>query len=142
MIMKRDFILILILSCLALLLAACGGNVVQAKDGSSVQLTIEALDILQFTPDKPSIPAESEVALTFKNEGSLDHNFIIAADEIDPFKVSEADALAGINTGIVPGGEKTSLTFKAPPAGTYTFVCVVPGHAAAGMVGSLTITEP
>ncbi|HRQ42602.1 MAG TPA: plastocyanin/azurin family copper-binding protein [Chloroflexota bacterium] len=136
---KRDFTLFFLLSCAAFLLAACSGSFVEAKNVASVQLAVEGLDTLQFTPDKASIPAESEVELTFKNVGSLDHNFVIMAGEIDPFNLSEADALAGINTGIVPGGEKTTLTFKAPPTGTYTFVCVVPGHAAAGMVGTLTI---
>jgi uncharacterized cupredoxin-like copper-binding protein len=139
---KRDFTLIFLLACAAFLLAACGGNIVEAKDTAPVRLTIEGADTFQFTPDKASIPAESEVALTFKNVGNLDHNFIIAAGEIDPFSLSEADALANINTGIVPGGEEAELTFKAPATGTYTFVCVVPGHAATGMVGTLTITEP
>lgn len=139
---KREFILFFLLSCATFLLAACSGSIVEAKNASSVLLEVEGLDTLQFTPDRSSIPAESEVELTFKNAGNLDHNFIIAEGEIDPFTLSEADALAGINTGIVPGGEKTILTFEAPPIGTYTFVCVVPGHAAAGMVGTLSITEP
>lgn len=139
---KREFILFFLLSCATFLLAACSGSIAEAKNTNSIQLQVEGLDTLQFTPDRASILAESEVELTFKNAGNLDHNFIIAAGEIDPFNLTEADALAGINTGVVPGGEKTTLTFEAPPIGTYTFVCVVPGHAAAGMVGTLSITEP
>lgn len=139
---KQDLTLFFLLSCTAFLLAACSGSVAEAKNAASIQLEVEGLDTLQFTPNIASIPAESEVELTFKNAGNLDHNFIIAAGEIDPFNLNEADALAGINTGIVPGGEIANLTFKAPPTGTYTFVCVVPGHAAAGMVGSLTVAEP
>ncbi len=79
--------------------------------------------------------------LTFKNVGRLDHNFIVAAADVDLFAVTEADALSGINTGIVQAGGEVSMTFTAPSAGTYTFVCVVPGHAAGGMVGTLTVTE-
>ena len=138
---KQDLTLFFLLSCAAFL-AACSGNSAEAKNAASVQLEVEGLDTLQFTPNSASVPAESEVELTFKNAGNLDHNFIIAAGDIDPFNLNEADALAGINTGIVPGGEKTTLSFKAPAAGTYTFVCVVPGHAAAGMVGTLTVAEP
>ncbi len=33
------------------------------------------------------------------------------------------------------------MTFAAPAAGTYTFVCVVPGYAAGGMAGILTVTD-
>ena len=139
---KREFILFFLLSCATFLLAACSGSIAEAKNTNSIQLQVEGLDTLQFTPDRASILAESEVELTFKNAGNLDHNFIIAAGEIDPFNLTEADALAGLNTGVVNKKKKTTLTFEAPPIGTYTFVCVVPGHAAAGMVGTLSITEP
>lgn len=139
--MKPHFALFF-LGCAAFLLAACGGTSAAAQDRPAVQLTVEGLDTLQFTPSQTSIPAETEVDLTFNNVGKLEHNFILAAAEVDPFTLSEADALAGINTGVLAGGESTSLTFVAPPTGTYTFVCVVPGHAAAGMVGTLTVTDP
>ena len=139
---KQDFTFVFLVTCATFLLAACGGNIVRANDTAPVRLIVEGADTFQFTPDKASIPAESEVALTFKNVGNLDHNLIIAAGEMDPFSLSEADALVNINTGIVPGGEEAELTFKAPATGTYTFVCVVPGHAATGMVGTLTVTEP
>ena len=140
--MKPPFANFFLLFCAAFLLAACGGTTAVAQDKPAVQLIVEGLDTLQFTPDKTAIPAEATVELTFKNVGKLEHNFILAANEVDPFALSEADALAGINTGVLAGDESTSLTFTAPPLGTYTFVCVVPGHAAAGMVGTLTVTEP
>lgn len=138
----KKLFLSFVMSWAIVLLAACSGNVVNAKNAASVELIIEGLDSLQFTPDSPSIPAAAKVDLTFRNAGNLDHNLIIADGELDLFDLSEAHALAGISTGIVPGGEITTLSFKAPPAGIYKFVCVVPGHAAAGMTGTLTVTEP
>lgn len=38
----------------------------------------------------------------------------------------------------VPVGAELPVTFEAPP-GAYEFVCAIPGHAEAGMVGSLTV---
>jgi uncharacterized cupredoxin-like copper-binding protein len=50
-----------------------------------------------------------------------------------------AIAIQGHGSGQVvqPGGTST-LTAKLA-AGTYTFICPVPGHAAAGMTGTLTV---
>lgn len=140
--MKRSFTLFLLLFCAALVLTACGSNIVEAQNAAPFRFMVESADTFQFAPDKVSIPAESRVVLTFRNVGNLEHNFIVAAGEIDPFNLHMTDALAEINTGIVPGGEEATLTFKAPPPGAYTFVCVVPGHAAAGMRGTLTVVEP
>jgi uncharacterized cupredoxin-like copper-binding protein len=39
-------------------------------------------------------------------------------------------------------GESTTETFTAPSEpGDYAFLCVVPGHAEAGMVGTLTVSQ-
>ena len=37
------------------------------------------------------------------------------------------------------GGEQETVTFTAPAAGTYTFLCTVPGHYDTGMSGTLTV---
>jgi uncharacterized cupredoxin-like copper-binding protein len=48
-------------------------------------------------------------------------------------------AIQGHGSGQVvqPGG--TSTVTATLSAGTYTFLCPVPGHAAAGMTGTLTV---
>lgn len=139
---KREVTLFVLLFLASFLLSSCNGSAAEAKYSGAVTLEIEGLDTLAFAPASASIPADSEIELTFRNEGNLDHNLMIVASEIDPFDLNEADAMSGINTGVVPRREKTTLSFRSPPAGTYTFVCVVPGHAAAGMSGTLTVFEP
>ena len=47
------------------------------------------------------------------------------------------DVAAGIK--VLNPGENGTATVPALPAGTYTFLCTVPGHYAAGMKGTLTI---
>lgn len=43
-------------------------------------------------------------------------------------------------TGLAGNGETVEVTFKAPAeAGSYTFLCTFPGHAAVGMKGTLTV---
>jgi azurin len=36
-------------------------------------------------------------------------------------------------------GESDTITFTAPAAGTYDYICTFPGHALAGMHGTLTV---
>jgi azurin len=43
-------------------------------------------------------------------------------------------------TGLAGNGETVEVTFKAPAeAGSYTFLCTFPGHAAVGMKGTLVV---
>jgi plastocyanin len=43
----------------------------------------------------------------------------------------------GVNLDVPVGGTRT-VTFTAA-AGTYKFICTIPGHAAAGMRGTLIV---
>lgn len=140
---NRESKFLFLILCIIFLSIACTGSIIAIQDDTLiVQLEIEGSDNLQFNPNVVSVSDDSKVELTFKNVGNLDHNLILVSDEVDISDVSEVDALAGINTGILLGGESTILTFNTPPTGTYTFVCVVPGHAVAGMVGKLIIDDP
>ena len=63
--------------------------------------------------------------VTFKltNKGRLKHDFKIA----------------GKKTALVAPGKSGSVTVTLKK-GTYTYICTVPGHAAAGMKGKLKVT--
>ena len=135
----RRVISILMMATIALGLAACGGGEPAAPP--AVALTVEGLDTFQYNPPTLSMPAGAEVTLTFKNSGGLDHNFILVSEATDVLSVSEADALGGVNAGTVAAGNETTFTFTAPAVGTYKYVCTIAGHAAGGMVGTLT-TSP
>jgi uncharacterized cupredoxin-like copper-binding protein len=119
-------------------LVACGGGEPAAPE--SVSVVVEGTDALQFSPTSLSVPAGSKVDLTFKNVGGVDHNFMVVPNDADPLTVTESSAIAGIKTETISGLTDANITFTAPPAGTYKYVCTTPGHAAAGMVGTLTVT--
>jgi len=136
--MKR-IIFILVVGTIALMLAACGGGEPEAPP--PVSLTVEAADSFEYLPTMLAVPAGAQVTLTLKNTGGLDHNFVLVSESTDPLSVTEADALGGVNAGTVAGGSEKTFTFTAPTAGTYKYVCTVPGHAAGGMVGTFTATS-
>ena len=135
--MKRN-LLLLVLAVTAVLLVACGGS--ETPTPAPVTLTFKGLDEFKYDPSTASVAAGSQVTVNFENVGVLEHSWILVADSADPATVSEADALAGATTGNVPAGQSKTLTFTAPAAGTYKFVCAVAGHAVGGMVGTLTVT--
>lgn len=76
-----------------------------------------------FEPATFTIPANTDVTLTFKNEGFLAHDFVIQ----DPKFVSD----------VLANGGTTELTVNLKP-GTYTFYCSQIGHRQMGMEGTLT----
>ena len=84
--------------------------------------TIVMRDIF-FEPEEMTIPADTGVTFTLANEGVTLHNF-----SIDALDVS-VDVDAGASKEVVIDA----------PAGTYEYYCNVPGHKAAGMVGTLTV---
>jgi outer membrane protein assembly factor BamB/plastocyanin len=95
----------------------------EAGSGGGDAVEVDMVD-LAFQPNTFTIPANMDVEATFHNKGALPHNWT-------------CDAL-GLKTPDVPAGESASLTINAA-AGSYDFICSIPGHADAGMVGTLTV---
>lgn len=93
-----------------------------AAGAAAEPVEVVSLDIA-FAPEEVTIPADTDVTFVLPNEGVTPHNFAI-------------DAL-GISVDQAPG-ETQEIVVNAP-AGTYEYYCNVPGHKAAGMVGTLTV---
>jgi plastocyanin len=102
--------------------AAGGDEQAAAEQGAGEALVVESYDIY-FEPEELSIPADTDVTVQLPNDGVTLHNFSI--DEL------------GISVDIEPGA--TQETVINAPAGEYEYYCNVPGHKAAGMLGTLTV---
>jgi uncharacterized cupredoxin-like copper-binding protein len=77
-----------------------------------------------FKPKDVTIPANTPVTFKITNVAQIPHNF-----SIDNLAISVA----------LPPGKTTDVVVNAP-AGTYQFYCNLPGHRAAGMEGTLTVS--
>ncbi len=95
---------------------------------------------VDITPAALTVPAGASVSLTFRNSGVQEHDLALVPADTDLFNVDSAAVLNDIQTGPVAPGQSFRLGFIAPAADTYRYVCLIPGHAAAGMVGTLTVT--
>ena len=99
----------------------------QAKSGGpggTLQLAADPTQIAFDTTTLSSKPGK--VTIDFTNPATLEHDVAIEQDG-EQIAVSETI-----------GKGKTSVTAELEP-GTYTFLCTVPGHAEAGMEGTLTV---
>ncbi len=137
--MKR-ITLILILAAVALMAAACGGNTDAEESGPVlVRQSVTAYDSFEYDPPSMTVPAGANVTIELVNEGSLEHSWVLVADDVDPAEATAEDAINGATSGNIAGGESGRFSFEAPAAGSYQFVCTVPGHAVGGMVGPFTV---
>lgn len=97
------------------------GSSAASASGSGTTINVVAKDFA-FALDKSSVPA-GNVSFVMRNDGPSPHNIQINNKTSDT-----------VNAGVT-----TTLTVNLP-AGTYTYVCTVPGHEQLGMKGTLKVT--
>ena len=120
------------------LTTACGATVATGGPGASVaipapapaagvqQVTLTVGSAMTFAPSSLVVGAGQPVELSLRNGGGIPHDFTLAEGASHPVKIE------------AQGGLTARGTFTIDTPGTYAFVCSVPGHAAAGMRGTIT----
>jgi plastocyanin len=104
--------------------AAKEGSAATAGPGATLQL---AASPTQIAFDKTTLASKpGKVTIDFANPAAIEHDVAIEED---------GDEIA--KSALITEG-KTSVSADLEP-GTYTFLCTVPGHAEAGMEGTLTV---
>ncbi|MEJ7838072.1 MAG: plastocyanin/azurin family copper-binding protein, partial [Thermomicrobiales bacterium] len=104
--------------------AGTGGG---AEAPAGEEVTVESLDTLRYDPEQ--LTASPGSVITMTNVGVVQHNFVV-------------DDLGGEVIPLLNGGESASWTVPADaPLGDHVFYCSVPGHAQAGMDGTLSLVE-
>ena len=105
------------------------GSSQDGEGGAEASTTLQlAADPTSIAFDKPELLAKpGKVTIDFSNPSAIPHNVVILGND--------GKELAG-TPEITEGKESVSTDLEA---GEYTFVCTVPGHEEAGMVGTLTV---
>lgn len=109
----------------------------------------------QFDATTLELAAGEDIVLTFNNGAKTTaHNWVlISGDDYAAIEVNQAGEQAGEGAayipddlriiartaGLVKGGQSESVSFTAPAAGTYVYLCTFPGHFELGMKGVLTV---
>lgn len=88
------------------------------------------LEDLRFTPNRLDATAGETLVVRLTNRGTHRHDL--------SFPALHMPGLEGVEAILSPGESRTiSLRFDEP--GTHTFICSLPGHAAAGMTGAVFV---
>lgn len=98
-----------------------GPSLAARSQSTGTSVTVTASEF-KFKFSKTSVPHGS-VTFTIKNTGKVGHDFKIG----------------GKKTPLIGAGKSAKLTVTLK-AGKAAYLCTVPGHAAAGMKGSLKVT--
>jgi uncharacterized cupredoxin-like copper-binding protein len=93
-------------------------------DPGGSDVVVEAGD-MWFAPERVEIEAGMTTNLILDNTGRVFHDLSIP------------DLGVRLEAG---AGETASTAIRSPEAGSYGFLCTVPGHASAGMTGQLVVT--
>jgi plastocyanin len=113
---------------------ATAGPALGTSRATAVTVTVKKSNDFRFLLSKTVVP-KGAVTFKFVNAGSLPHNFKVCSKNTG----GTLNACAGRGTPTISAGKTATLklTFKKP--GRYEYLCTVPGHAAAGMKGLMTV---
>ena len=118
------------------------------KDANKVNLALTGNDLMKFDKSEFTVKTGQEITLTLRHIGKGDikimgHNFVLLKEGVVIPAFAAKAAASGqkedwipeggkdviAHTKMLGGGQSTSVTFTAPAAGTYDFVCSFPGHS-------------
>lgn len=107
-------------------------------------IVINSDDQMKFDLKEIRVKAGEKVKLTLNHKGKfkkdiMGHNWVLLNAGTDVAKFATAAMSAKTSeyipakgalayTGLIGGGESTSIEFTAPKKGTYDFICSFPGH--------------
>jgi len=106
-------------------------NTVATTDGgaataASTQVVEIHMTEFAFTPAMPEAPP-GDVTVKVVNDGKIAHTLTFSD--------------LSTKTGPIQPGQSKTITLKGVKAGSYNFICEIPGHVASGMKGMLMVAE-
>lgn len=122
-----------------------GAEVAGDMEESAIEIVLSSNDQMQYDKNEIIVEEGQKVTIVLKHTGTMaktamGHNFVLLALGTDIASFAEKAIAAGDNgyipegdeviahTDVIGGGETTSVTFTAPEAGEYDFICSFPGH--------------
>ena len=133
---RRVFALISLLAAMLVLSACTGGGATTGTTSSPApaasgsngvqQVTVAVGNSMSFEPTSITVGTGQPVQLTLRNTGLMPHDFSLSDGVAQPVHIAAS------------GGQTTSDTFTIDYPGTYAFDCSMPGHASAGMRGTIS----
>ena len=104
----------------------------------------EADGRMLFLPDVVSVKRGEQIRFQLKNEGVLDHEFMLGTaaeldEHADMMKAMPDMKHADPNSKSVAPKAIGDLVWRFTNAGEFDFACLIPGHREAGMKGKILV---
>ena len=120
---------LLLLGAVLAAAAGCGGSSGGSPSGAPAGSTTVTVVDFQFKPRTMTV-ASGKVVFFLVNNGPSAHDMVVA----------DSTGKSVARSSLVQSGDTFTFTIDNLPAGTYVYFCDQPGHRAAGMEGTLTVT--
>ena len=110
-----------------------------------IKIVLNSYDNMMYDKKTIVVKYGKNVRLTLNHKGKIGkefmgHNFVLLKKGVNVDEFAKKATLAKSNdyipnsyetiafTKMLGGGESTTISFTAPEAGTYTYICSFPGH--------------
>lgn len=120
------------------------GRMGAARD---VTRTIEIVidDSRQFSPTGIAVTQGETVRLSLRNTGKEKHAFMLGTatavrEQAAAFAASPPMSWDGMSSRQLAAGQTGELIWQFTMAGSFAFACLMPGHADAGMRGTIEVS--
>jgi nitrite reductase (NO-forming) len=99
---------------------------------AATEIKIVATD-LKFTPPTIQAKVGQPVKVVLENKGAIEHDIA--------FPTLKADKAAADLKVVAKAGQTVTLEFTPTAAGSFEYICTVPGHKEAGMKGKINVAS-
>ena len=110
-----------------------------------IKIVLNSYDNMMYDKKTIEVKYGKNIMLTLNHKGKIGkefmgHNFVLLKKGVNIDEFAKKATLAKSNdyipnsdetiafTKMLGGGESTTISFMAPEAGTYTYICSFPGH--------------
>jgi uncharacterized cupredoxin-like copper-binding protein len=110
-----------------------------------VQVTMREADgKMTFVPDRVEVRRGEQIRFVLRNNGTLDHEFVLATTEENVKHAEEMKKNPEMehddpNSKRVAPTKASEVVWKFTKAGQFEFGCLIPGHREAGMTGTVVV---
>jgi nitrite reductase (NO-forming) len=135
---RKGSLFLIVAACVAALTAPAAFARAAHQSGTTVTVQEAKPSEFSFTLSTKAVkPGSITFKITNMSSSGLAHDFKICTS---PSTSDAANSCTGKGTSPLGKGASASLTVTLAKPGKYEYLCTVPGHAAGGMKGLLTVT--
>lgn len=118
-----------------------------AKGGRVIKVIMKETDEgMTYEPKRLIIRKGEQIRFSLKNNGELDHEFVLGtheeilahAEEMKKNPDMEHDDPNSARLKTKEGGD---VVWRFLEAGTFEFACLIPGHLESGMIGTIVVSK-